>query len=268
MRKLLFFLLFISTGLNAQGISHFREVQEDTVYIGLRNNYYAPYNFKLELKKEYEYLGIRYKDYFVIAANDSISNVLALPVKKLKEIGKLDLNNIFHLNNTMGDPANSDHDDNYLYALPYKKGKTYKVTQGFNGKKSHRSVRSKYAIDFNLRIGDTVCAAREGIVALVQKDFTEHGGREYINKANRIIILHSDGTTASYVHLDYQGTLVKPGEHVKKGQPIGISGLTGFTGGPHLHFVVREAGDISVPVYFEAYENKILKKRKSYTRPR
>ncbi|MEM7297559.1 MAG: M23 family metallopeptidase [Bacteroidota bacterium] len=165
-----------------------------------------------------------------------------------------------------GDPATVKHDDNYLYSLPFKKGKKYSVSQGPNGKFSHNNAVSKYAIDFQLEIGEPVHAAREGIVVKVQENYTKAGGKEFLWKANRIIILHEDGTTASYVHLDYNGSLVEEGERVEKGQLIGRSGNTGFTRGPHLHFVVRKEKDLAIPVYFEGYEGIVLKQRKRYKR--
>jgi len=158
------------------------------------------------------------------------------------------------------------HNDDYLYSLPFKKGKKFSVTQSFNGKFSHNNDISRYAIDFGLQIGDQVHAAREGIVVKVVENYKEAGGKEYMWKATRIVILHDDGTTASYVHLDYEGVLVEEGDRVEKGQFIGYSGNTGFTRGPHLHFVVRKEKDLAVPIYFEGYEGMVLKRRKKYKR--
>lgn len=155
-------------------------------------------------------------------------------------------------------------DLDYLYRLPFKKGKRHEISQGFNGKSSHNSQRSRYAIDFQLDVGEPVYAAREGRVVKVIDWFSKKGGKELINAANKIIILHPDGTLAFYVHLDYKGSFVKEGEFVKRGQKIGISGLTGYTRGPHLHFVVRKERDISIPIYFQGYEGKILKQGKRY----
>ncbi|WP_425392558.1 M23 family metallopeptidase [Ekhidna sp.] len=174
-------------------------------------------------------------------------------------------NENYDLGYYLGDP-NAIHDSTYLYGLPFKKGKKYSVSQGFNGRFSHNKSTSRYAIDFQLEIGEPVHAAREGLVIKVEEQFNEHGGEEYRNKANRIIILHSDGTTASYVHLDFEGAAVEEGEYVQKGQHIGNSGFTGFTRGPHLHFVVRKGKDVAVPIYFEGYEGVSLKKRKRYKR--
>ncbi|WP_299228662.1 M23 family metallopeptidase [uncultured Psychroserpens sp.] len=152
----------------------------------------------------------------------------------------------------------------YLYRLPFKKGKKYSVSQGFNGKSTHKSIASKYAIDFQLEIGELVFAAREGLVVQVIDWFTKYGGKSFMKKANKIVIMHDDGTIASYVHLDYKGSFVKVGDRVSKGQKIGVSGLTGFTSGPHLHFVVRKERDIAIPIYFEGYENQELKRRRRY----
>ena len=155
-------------------------------------------------------------------------------------------------------------DTNYLYRLPFKKGLKIKVNQGFFGKKSHNTEISKYAIDFNLKVGDPVYAARDGLVIKSIDWFTKSGGKELVNAANRIVILHKDGTFASYVHLKYKGTLVKVGDQVKRGQKIGYSGNTGQSSGPHLHFVVRKENDLAIPVYFKGYKGKVLKQGKKY----
>ncbi len=160
----------------------------------------------------------------------------------------------------LGDALNINPDANYLYRLPFRKGKKYKINQGANGKFSHNHPVSRYAIDFDLQIGDPVYAARDGLVVTAIDWLTRNGGRELIDFANRIVILHDDGTLASYVHLEPNGVLVAEGERVTRGQLIGRSGNTGFTRGPHLHFVVRDARDISIPVQFEGYENIELKK--------
>ena len=163
-----------------------------------------------------------------------------------------------------GDPANIFHDDSYVYRLPFKEGKKYRVSQSQNGKFTHNSDKSRFAIDFRLKVGDPVHAAREGLVVRIQDKFKEHGGKKFIKKANFIMIQHGDGTISSYIHLDYKGVLVDVGDHVEKGQLIGYSGLTGFTRGPHLHFVVHKQKSISVPIFFEGYENLVLKKGKKY----
>jgi murein DD-endopeptidase MepM/ murein hydrolase activator NlpD len=56
--------------------------------------------------------------------------------------------------------------------------------------------------------------------------------------------------TTAYAH--QARFLVKPGQEVHKGDPIGIVGQTGYATGPHLHFEVRENGAVVDPVAFLA----------------
>lgn len=266
MKKLLFIFIFISVNLYGQNVHYSKQITNDSIFIDFINGFFAPVEFDLSLKVDSLKSNVKFENRLVVPPKDTIKNSIRFSLKAIKDTAKFNLNTIISIKWILGDSRNSKHDESYLYTLPYKKKKAYTVTQGFNGKKSHNSEKSRYAIDFNMSIGDTVCAAREGIVALVQEDFTEHGGKEFIYKANRIIILHTDGTMASYAHLDYKGSFVKAGDSVQKGQPIGKSGLTGYTSGPHLHFVVREARDISVPINFEGYENKTIKRRRKYRR--
>jgi murein DD-endopeptidase MepM/ murein hydrolase activator NlpD len=59
-----------------------------------------------------------------------------------------------------------------------------------------------------------------------------------------IVIIDLPGPyTALYAHLS--SIRVRPGQHVRKGQRIGLAGCTGSCSGTHLHFEVRRAG---VPV--------------------
>ncbi len=86
----------------------------------------------------------------------------------------------------------------------------------------------------------------------------------YAARANFIRILHDDGTMAVYAHLDYAGVRVQPGERVARGQYIGRSGNTGFSSGPHLHFVIQKNRDlqlVSVPFEFENGEGGAVRPR-------
>jgi murein DD-endopeptidase MepM/ murein hydrolase activator NlpD len=59
-------------------------------------------------------------------------------------------------------------------------------------------------------------------------------------EGNCIVIDHGQGLLTLYLHLSDMS--VKPGDHVAKGQPIGLSGGTGRATGPHLHMAVRWQG--------------------------
>jgi murein DD-endopeptidase MepM/ murein hydrolase activator NlpD len=130
------------------------------------------------------------------------------------------------------------------YAMPFKPGR-YVVMQGSRGTYSHfGGSGSENAVDWMVAEGTVVCAAREGRVVGVRQDSTVGGpDRKFRPFANYVIIKHADGTFADYVHLKTGGALVKMGDEVKVGQPIALSGQTGFASAPHLHFSVFQAID-------------------------
>lgn len=149
-------------------------------------------------------------------------------------------------------------------AWPFPKGKKYKIIQAYNGSFSHNNKMSRYAIDFSLAVGDTICAAQDGLVVSVLQENTIGGNHpKYRDFGNYITIYHPDGYLTQYAHIKPNGSLVKTGDQVSKGQAIGLSGVTGYTSGPHLHFNVVKPiiGDaISTPSVFEKMEGKDLKK--------
>lgn len=55
-----------------------------------------------------------------------------------------------------------------------------------------------------------------------------------------VIVKHTDGTRGFYAHLN--GFAVSEGQRVRAGQQLGISGNTGNSSGPHLHFEIRSSG--------------------------
>ncbi len=245
-------------GKDEVDISLTTELLEDRMVLWAENKTFAPLQLDLKLESNDSIV-----QEFIIEPHKKIE-IKSWPKPVDKEVVVNDFNDTYKFSYYFGDPRTTNPDTDYLYRLPFKKGKAYSVSQSFGGKFSHHSIQSKYAIDFQLEIGEPVFAARDGLVVKVQSHFKEHGGKEFLYKANRIIVLHDDGTTASYVHLDYNGALVSEGDRVKRGQKIGYSGLTGYTRGPHLHFVVRKEKDIAIPIYFEGYEGKVLKKRRKY----
>src|SRR5438105_5059321 len=67
------------------------------------------------------------------------------------------------------------HDDSAVYELPYGAGDRFKVTQGYNGKYSHKGS-NQYAIDWQMPEGTLVHAARAGIVVRIKDDSDTGGG--------------------------------------------------------------------------------------------
>ena len=128
-----------------------------------------------------------------------------------------------------------------LYRLPFEKGRSYRVAQGYNGKRTHEG-RDQYAVDFAMRKGTPVCAARAGVVVDLRESSKTGGSDEkFRDKSNYVCIAHADGTVAEYHHLHYEGVLVEIAQQVEAGQRIAISGNTGYSTGPHLHFGVYSA---------------------------
>jgi murein DD-endopeptidase MepM/ murein hydrolase activator NlpD len=84
-------------------------------------------------------------------------------------------------------------------------------------------------IDLVEPFGSPVYAADDGIVALVGSSTTGYG--------NYVVIAHSGGLDTLYGHLS--AALVKVGQTVAQGQPVGLEGSTGNSTGAHLHFELR-----------------------------
>lgn len=147
--------------------------------------------------------------------------------------------------------VNAIHNDDYVYQLPFKKGTGYLVGQGYN---EHPTHMNQYAIDFNMDQGTEICAIREGVVMQVVDRNTKGCPREECSKYNNFVLIrHEDGSIADYSHLQKNGSLVAVGETVKIGQPIGLSGATGWASGAHLHlevYVMRFTGQQSVKVEY------------------
>ena len=142
-------------------------------------------------------------------------------------------------------------------SLPFPKNRTYTIIQGYDGSYSHNDSNSRAAIDFDLKINDTICSADNGYVVGVIEGYRLAGTtEEWLDYCNLITIYHPEsGLFTQYVHLVKNGSFVKVGDTVTKGQPIGLSGMTGYTSVPHLHFNVKKPdekdGLLSTDIEFE-----------------
>jgi murein DD-endopeptidase MepM/ murein hydrolase activator NlpD len=129
------------------------------------------------------------------------------------------------------------NDSSYIYSLPFEKGKKVFLVQAYDSKMSHKG---ELALDFKVKKGTKICAARSGVVSSMRED-SDKGGlkEEHLSDGNYIIIQHRDGSSGMYWHLQKDGVLVNVGDTVKQGQLIGLSGNTGYSAFPHLHFEVQ-----------------------------
>jgi murein DD-endopeptidase MepM/ murein hydrolase activator NlpD len=154
-----------------------------------------------------------------------------------------------------GEPG-IEHQPSEPYRLPYALSSSVRVSQAFPDMKTHKDPASQHAVDFVMNVGTDVFAAREGVVIEVASDFFESGTDLAVDgpRANVVRVLHDDGTMALYVHLNWNSIRVVPGQRVSRGEYLAESGNTGFSTGPHLHFVVqrnRGGALVSVPLQFQ-----------------
>lgn len=127
-----------------------------------------------------------------------------------------------------------------LYQLPFQTASAT-IDQGFEGEFSHQDAENRFALDFALPDGTPVLAARDGVVMQMQMGFTRHGLNytQDAPRANFIRVLHDDGSMAVYAHLAARSAAVVLGQRVGVGQRLALSGNTGYSTAPHLHFVVQ-----------------------------
>ena len=143
--------------------------------------------------------------------------------------------------------------DLQFVSLPFPEGLTVEVSQGHHGSFSHQGS-STYAIDILVPEGTEIAAAKSGLVWLAY-DSSNDGCGDVIcaDLGNYIIIDHGDGTFGKYWHLQQYGALVEAGEMVQKGQIIGLSGNTGWSTEPHLHFEVGDVFQQSLPLHVDEF---------------
>jgi murein DD-endopeptidase MepM/ murein hydrolase activator NlpD len=88
------------------------------------------------------------------------------------------------------------------------------------------------AIDVTAAIGTPVRAMAPGLVA-----YADDGVKGY---GKLVMVVHPGGWVTLYGHLDKYR--VEPGRLVKRGEVIALSGNTGISRGPHLHFALLVQG--------------------------
>lgn len=103
----------------------------------------------------------------------------------------------------------------------------------------NRWGRMHPGLDIAAGIGTVVVAASDGVVIARGRD-----GAYGIS----VMLSHETGVTSRYAHLS--AVFVRDGDKVKKGQILGLSGNTGRTTGPHLHFEVRSTNIVLDPEQF------------------
>ena len=172
-----------------------------------------------------------------------------------------------------------------VFSLPFD-SETKVVCTHSSGSGSHSGVNAFYALDLATdynKPASIIRAAADGVAYVFLGEdgnlCPEPSGTPAKSESsscglswgNHIRILHSDGYISFYVHLDHP--LVKSEVFVRKGDPIGVEGMTGAAGHRHLHWSIQKLpgnsqkdwedriswdGE-SVPFSFEATQNGKIK---------
>jgi murein DD-endopeptidase MepM/ murein hydrolase activator NlpD len=150
------------------------------------------------------------------------------------------------------------------YRLPFALASSWRVSQAFPDSMTHTDPSSTHAYDFVMPIGTGVYAARSGVVIEIADEYFSAGldPDTDLARANIVRVLHDDGTMSLYAHLNWNTIRVRPGQAIERGEYLADSGNTGFSSGPHLHFVVqRNAGGAieSIPIDFAGAGNAAVR---------
>lgn len=126
--------------------------------------------------------------------------------------------------------------------VPYKgvtSGFGYRIHPTLNRREFHRGT------DIRAAMKTKIIATADGVI--------EYAGLHNKSGYGRLIILdHNYGFKTYYGHLNK--ILVKAGEYVKKGDVIGLSGNSGMSNGPHLHYEVRFTQRVLNPLLFMKWD--------------
>lgn len=191
--------------------------------------------------------------YYVVPPNSDICIARLYPLYKNKDYAYRSSSS------WMVGSYTASHNPQGGYRVPWAKSESYSVSQAPDGPiTTHFESFSRNAIDFVMPEGTPVNAARSGIVVGTEASYRTGGNdRALLDKANYVDVLHDDGTVASYLHLKENSLVVTIGQRISAGEKLALSGSTGYSSGPHLHFSVwtlekNEKGfeRVSLPVEF------------------
>jgi murein DD-endopeptidase MepM/ murein hydrolase activator NlpD len=111
---------------------------------------------------------------------------------------------------------------------------------GYRTDPFYKVMKFHEGIDFTAPIGTPIYATGDGVVELAESNSGGYG--------NQIMINHGFTYETKYAHLSK--IKVKVGQHVKRGEIIGLMGNTGKSTAPHCHYEVHKAGVPMNPIYF------------------
>lgn len=161
--------------------------------------------------------------------------------------------------------------------LPFRG--TWTCTQGVDGEHTHQGPW-RHGFDFEVagpdglvyrddgaRLEDHHCfrlpvlAAADGVVAKVVSDVNDNavGGLDLArNWGNVVVLYHSPGVYSLVAHLAKGSAKVAVGQHVKRGEVLGLCGSSGRSPRPHLHFQLQGTPELGAPTLPCAFTEAVL----------
>ena len=224
MKKILFIVCLITSQVNAQLAPVILKTvrnRDNSYSIIAKNNSYAIYTVKLNFGRLIGYTTTLngFPLAYVNRGESQIAKVTAISNAS---------NYSFNYSSQyyMGQALNSVPDLTFSYLLPAMAGKKLvaRKSVSLNERLGKTENEAFHSINFIFKLGDTICAARAGIIVAISDTVSigEKKEQSYSQQRDRITIEHKDGTLAHYTVLAPIKTLVQLGDKVVPGQPIAI----------------------------------------------
>ncbi|MEM6631941.1 MAG: M23 family metallopeptidase [Bacteroidota bacterium] len=134
-------------------------------------------------------------------------------------------------------PADHDLSPTSSTAVPHLKPVEKGLILSAYGVRMHpifKKLRMHHGVDFEARLNTPVFATADGVVT--HAGYKENGYGFYVE------IKHRNGFITRYAHLHRFGIRVKKKQKVSAGDLVGLSGNTGRSIGPHLHYEILKKG--------------------------
>ncbi|WP_375320715.1 peptidoglycan DD-metalloendopeptidase family protein [Aliivibrio logei] len=184
--------------------------------------------------------GIQHGDKFKVILNNEATKIdtLILHLSNQILIAKADKNGVFH-------DQNGVNLSNDSIVRPLKKH--YAISSHFSNHRTHpilKRIQPHLGTDFKTPVGTPTFAINKGVIII---------SRYHPIAGNYIVIQHDNSIKTRYLHLNNR--MVNKGDVVYKGQKIGLTGNTGRTTGPHLHFEYLKN---DIPINFEKTNKKSI----------
>lgn len=237
--KKAFPLLFLLAALGARAqrtidVSYSQDSKGNVVYTA-NNHAYCPYVLRVDFSTLDNLRADRSLPYDIELKPGSAKLITLTPIDRTKDTKftirtsnrKGLLNPVFHFDLTYLLPTGPGI-ETQAYRIPNKPAGSTPGGQD-----------SGYSVRLRAKQGDTIYAARRGVICAMDLSNTENdAGASTTSSWNFIEIFHADGSFAEYGIIKKDGALVHPGQQVEAGTPIGIVGGDQYGRGSEIRFSV------------------------------